>query len=106
MPIKKSKSQVRKRASIIAGQAKAIVDMIDNDRSVLDIMIQLAALSSAAKSLYSFIAENEARENFQELILGLLSKVGFKGIGWEKIEKYLDKDTAKQIVDIFVGFAK
>ena len=45
------KAKIMKRLSIIAGQVNGVKEMIGNDRYCEDVLIQIAAISNALKSV-------------------------------------------------------
>ncbi len=55
------KKIIKNRLNRISGQISGIIKMVDDDRYCNDILIQLSAVSSAAKSLATLVIENHLR---------------------------------------------
>ena len=80
----KDKSALLTRMKRLAGQAKGIQQMIEEDRYCIDIVQQLTALSAAADNVSLLILENHIkgcvsdavrRENSEEYIKELIATI-------------------------------
>ncbi len=77
------KKLLKNRLSRIGGQINGIIKMVDDDRYCNDLLIQLAAVSSAAKSLATVLVE----KHLQNCVLNKL-KTGKEEVVEEVIELF------------------